>query len=1843
MPNNIISKLIETPFFKQTGIWLFLLLAIPSNQLYGQVGFMVDDVVLNLTSPTSLEFGPDGRLYVSQQNGTLTVYAISRVGNGSYQVDSFETILDVKDDVPNHDDDGVFDATQKRQITGLMTAGTALNPVLYVSSSDWRIKVGVGGNLDTNSGTISRLTWVGTGIGDPAGFWDKVDLVRGLPRSEENHATNGMDLDETTNTLYVMNGGNCNKGVPSNNFGGIAEYALSAALLSIDLDAINSMPVYVDSRTNTKFVYDLPTLDDPSRTNIGNSHPDFPYPANHPSFNDSIDLGDPFGGNNGLNQALWVVNGPVQVYSPGYRNAYDVVLTAAGRLYTFDNGPNGGWGGLPLVYDALGTSKGTGPWAPGDYTTNELQESSSAGHGDGLHFINGPGYYGGYPNPTRANPDKANLYYYLNDGSGWVVDSVYDFMTDFPAPPVPLSLANPIEGDYQAPTTAMMVINSSTNGLTEYTASNFGGVMQGDLLAVAFNDNVYHIEINAAGDAVVNSTALLNGFGSNPLDVTTQGDNEVFPGTIWVALHGDDKITVFEPNDFAPFSCDSIYSTLIDSDGDGYTNADELDNGTDPCSQGSKPKDYDSDFISNLNDDDDDNDGLLDTYDPFAVDPNNGLSTQLPIIYDFSINGNDAVSGSLFGLGFTGLLTNGDPINLIAGSTYQSLYEEDSLNLGGATSKFGIENIGAGDALAGLNSQQNGFQFGLNIDTSTASFTILTRVESPYFLIDGIPTTPLAGQSLGLITGPGNQDNYLKIVMNSQGGSAGIGVVMEVDGVVTHSTDYPAAVVGNLLSSTAIDFYLALDPIARSIQPKISIDGGINIISLGSSLIVPTAWFDLSDGMGWAVGIISTSGASGQKYDATWDYIRVLFQRPNALGIPDQVGLNGQPTDSLNLHTYFDDDEGDANLSYTLLSNTAILATTQITGNQLFISYPATGTGVDTVVVQATDSDGNFILDTVRIVVIEPTTTYYRVNAGGILLSALDAPNQDWEEDTQANPASYHNTGNKTNGYAITNTDASVPGTTPLSIFQSGRWDMTAAPEMEWDFPVPANGDYEIRLYFVDGFSGTSNPGNRDFSVEIEGIMVLPNYDIVADVGHMIGTMKSFTHTVTDGNIDINFFLGSKGTPLVNGIEIRGASSTGPSTKNLGISSASLHFFSTEVDSTSTPLNDTLFNTGNSPLTVTSATLTGTDASMFSFDQSPPFTIAGGNNLPFTVSFAPTAIGSKSASLEINHDGDNTSPLVIALTGEAISSVNQPPISNLGDRSDTINTVITIAGASYANDPEGDGLTFSSTGLTAIGLSINPANGNISGTLTNAPGNYSVSIKIVDNGSPADSTLETLTWSITTQAVLGLWQQEASSDGSLLVERNENDYVEANGKFYLLGGRGAVGVSIYDPVLKTWSTGTPPPFQLHHFQGITYNNKIYILGAMTGSYPNESPVDSIYVYDPALDSWDAVEEIPAGRRRGSGGTILYNNEFYWISGLTNGHISGHVTWADKYNPVTGVWTVLADAPRARDHFRAIETAGKIFLAGGRLSMANNGSVYANTVAEVDVYDIGTNTWSTFSEPIPTKRAGTMSVLYQGRVMVLGGESDQQVIAHNEAEGLDPATGTWASFPPLLSGRQATGAVLFNNRIYVAGGVGNRGGNPKLTTQEYYSLGNNPVFPVRFLSFEATPNSDKAVELSWTIFLEGNTSGFVIEKSRDGSTFLKAGNLNIQQGLDGTIDFSFLDNTPYKGISYYRIQEIGADGSFHYSSTAAVRISEEGILIYPTPVGESRQLFVDGLLPEGARLTIQDLRGREALSIGLDRSNHPTTYPVDLHSLPAGMYSVSIVLQNRVVTQKIIIP
>lgn len=291
--------------------------------------------------------------------------------------------------------------------------------------------------------------------------------------------------------------------------------------------------------------------------------------------------------------------------------------------------------------------------------------------------------------------------------------------------------------------------------------------------------------------------------------------------------------------------------------------------------------------------------------------------------------------------------------------------------------------------------------------------------------------------------------------------------------------------------------------------------------------------------------------------------------------------------------------------------------------------------------------------------------------------------------------------------------------------------------------------------------------------------------------------------------------------------------------------------------------------------------------------------------------------------------------------------------------------------------------------------------------------------------------------------------------------RHENSFVAVGKNFYLLGGRGIKPISIYNTETNTWTEGAAPEIEIHHFQAATYNNRIYVVGAMTGKYPYETPLPYMLIYNPKKDTWEQGPEIPKKRRRGSCGIVIDGDNLYMVSGIVDGHNSTHVPWMDRYDFKTGKWTVLADAPRARDHFQAAIGDGKIYAAGGRNSSFATKQTFELTIAEVDIYDIEVDTWSTLDNNanLPTERAGTTTVLYEDQLLVIGGESSSQQLAHNEVEALNLTTMKWNALTPLNRGRHGTQAILQDNGIYIAAGSGNRGGKPELDSLEKFVLQN----------------------------------------------------------------------------------------------------------------------------------------------------------------------------------------
>lgn len=1649
---------------KKILVFLFFILALQQDILGQGIQFNLTTLKFGNFSPpaqgTALKFGPDSRLYVADLNGQIRVYTIIKSGN-DYTVVAAETIFHVQT-IPNYDDIGTlaWDGRSNRQVTGITVVGTSQNPIIYVTSSDpkWGGPTGSGGDrvLDTNSGIVTKLSWNGTS-------WDFIDLVRGLPRSEENHSLNGLEYTFIMGKPYLLvtSGGSTNAGSPGKNFAYTVEYALASAVLSIDLNAIESIPDKIDPISGRKYKYDLPTLDDPSRPNVNNI-----YNPNDPGYN-GIDVGDPFGGNDGLNMAKIVENGPVQIFSGGYRNTYDVLVMDDGKVFLSDNGPNANWGGMPenegnpltITNRYLNGEPGnnaTNPSVSGEYVTNQDHLMMIT---DDIQNYTFGSFYGGHPTPIRANPGvKYNLgasfpfnpggaglfTRSLGDDSNWtnliplyppnqvfrtqILEPVAPGNPNFDSfasnslpvdwPPVPTNMANPEEADYRAPDLVnpngpqpklVTIWNRNTNALAEYKSSAFNNAIKGAIIAGKNGGFLHLVTLNGDGTLKTLEQEKWNLNGGNALGLYSTGDDEIFPGTIWVATLNS-KISILTPSNttYCPLPTDIYFDPNADYDSDGYTNQDEIANGTDYCSGASKPNDFDEDFLSNLNDPDDDQDGITDDQDPFQL----GKPTDLPINNELFSDKTDELGRPFgyLGLGLTGLMNNGAPnpnwLNWLDVPNQGPLPNDI---FGGAAGAIQVA-MTSGTANGVSNNQEKGFQFGINMGTQTGEVTVtvgLIGLKGPQMFFD-----IAHNGELGIQFGDGTQSNFFKLIFTQ----TNIIAALEINNLPDASPlIFPISVNEQPTANENVDFILKINPINGTVQSFVQI-GERPIISLGTKQLsgsVLEAVQDIQKPV--AIGIIGSTFQNGVEFLSTWDYIRVEGDQPYTINNFEPVFKQvSSPQRTISLSEYFNDNQGIENLVFSIQSNSNSAIPATINGSNLTISFPSTPNDA-TIKVRATDQQGFFIEQDLVVNVIPSQRIVYRINAGGGIISGENnAPN--WQSNSQSGQAT--GVGYQVNGGSgvsgsvyFENRHSSIPTYISEATFeemnQSAR---THTQSLEYTIPV-TNGNYIVNLYFSNTEIAFSSIGSRVFDINLEGSTRVSNFDIISSFGNAVGGMVSAPVTITDGIL--NIVLARKiGNVLISGIEL--------------------------IDT-----NPTL------PITIIESVA----------DQNSVVGEELDGNLFFRASGGFGALN--------------------------YSAQNLPP-----------------------------------------GVDIEPVNGRIFGTIQNsalAGSPYSVTIRVNDSNAPVpNEETHVFTWSIESFDSWKLLNENQSYSS-----RHEHSFVRAGEKFYMMGGReNGLDLDIYDYKTDTWETKTGiSPFRFNHFQAVEYKGLIWIIGAFQNNdFPTEQNATHIWTYDPVMEKYYRGPEIPVSRRRGATGLVVYQDKFYLVGGNTNGHNGGFVSFFDVYDPSTGTWTILPNAPRARDHAHAALFGNKMYLASGRLS-GGVGGVFGSLVNEVDVFNFETMQWSTLpsSSNIPTARAGALVANFENKLIVAGGEVPDNSASLNVVEILDPVTNTWTTGPSMNFPRHGIQGIVSGNGLFVTGGSPTRGGGNQ-KNMEYFGI-NNPVgSPIQsstlsgpasiqlqkgvlFQTDLSVVSGNQAIFIDTVYFQGNNAANFVIVDNKLNNAFL----------------------------------------------------------------------------------------------------------------------------------------
>ncbi len=119
-----------------------------------------------------------------------------------------------------------------------------------------------------------------------------------------------------------------------------------------------------------------------------------------------------------------------------------------------------------------------------------------------------------------------------------------------------------------------------------------------------------------------------------------------------------------------------------------------------------------------------------------------------------------------------------------------------------------------------------------------------------------------------------------------------------------------------------------------------------------------------------------------------------------------------------------------------------------------------------------------------------------------------------------------------------------------------------------------------------------------------------------------------------------------------------------------------------------------------------------------------------------------------------------------------------------------------------------------------------------------------------------------------------------------------------------------------------------------------------------------------------------------------------------------------------------------------------------------------------------------------------------------------------------------------------------------------------------------------LLPVRLTKFVGRLAADNVVSLDWATAAELNSNKYVIERSVDGKTFEKIGELGAAGNSATTISYQFTDKLPAAGAYFYRLKQIDIDEKFEYSKVVYVNSGKaKGTVtsVFPNPFQSDIQL------------------------------------------------------------------
>ena len=338
----------------------------------------------------------------------------------------------------------------------------------------------------------------------------------------------------------------------------------------------------------------------------------------------------------------------------------------------------------------------------------------------------------------------------------------------------------------------------------------------------------------------------------------------------------------------------------------------------------------------------------------------------------------------------------------------------------------------------------------------------------------------------------------------------------------------------------------------------------------------------------------------------------------------------------------------------------------------------------------------------------------------------------------------------------------------------------------------------------------------------------------------------------------------------------------------------------------------------------------------------------------------------------------------------------------------------------------------------------------------------------------------------------------------------------------------------------------------------------------------------------------------------------------------------------KFLPTAGFVGNAVFTYQALDNSGLVSNVARYLIPVG----ADNAAVYANTPLKG-----GTNTYQ--NSDVIAFVIDPNGALYNGTGQIYQptGANAGQPATGTVDNGVQTTTTTGVftstSVPAItslallgLTFNPATGQITVLDRTKLKAGTYTlnmtttdlRGGVTTLPVT--FTIGAQPL-PVELVAFAAEAQG-QAARLNWTTASEKNSARFEVERSTDGRSFDRIGEVAAQGSSTAAVAYSYLDREAARvaGLVYYRLRQVDQDGTFTYSSVRNVAFRQlvPVFELYPNPAQVATTLDLTRVPAGSFQVTVVDALGRTVRQLDVAGG---ATRNLDLSDLATGSYLVRL--------------